>query len=196
MKTLSTEKANEILASVGMEVGSGNVLKNIESAGTGFAGPHWISFACPANASELFCFSFLIASWLPPGVWKLLQLGNGSSLLPQESIFCSRLAGLDFGTTDFSKAGSYLFEFGNGSRQDLEEELLIANLLFSFLLVGANAFLVSAASNDRQCLVIFDDFIYFRSDDDQISGARELLEKFRDHPRRYPNWLGELDTDS
>lgn len=192
MKSLSPEQAAQYLADVGMEIGEWNRVaiaprKNAKSK------PNWMNFAAPGEASELLCFSYWVASWLPKGKWKLFQIDDSTSLSPAEASICNRIAALHPDAPSLANGSSYIFEFGADEQANFQQELVIANLIFAFLLFEAHAYLVSSESDQGQCLGMQDGFVYFSAYGEKVSGASQVLESFKLNPLTYPDWVSQFD---
>lgn len=141
MKSLSIKNANAFLHQIGMELGEWDQV--IDCVGKQKKQDNWAQYRAPKDALELFCFSRHVAGWLPKGDWKIFQVDNSTSLDPDEE---SLFGGLLFGTKEIPNLvenNTFMFEFGGDEDKNDSVELLIANLIFIFLLFECHGYIVS-----------------------------------------------------
>jgi hypothetical protein len=190
MRSLTVNEANEYLRQVGVEIGDWNQLCYIPKHEG--SGDYWINFRAPRDAGQLYCFSRHVAGWLPRGSWKIFQVDNSSHFdRNMNSLYCLLLAG-EGRAIEPEKDRTLLFEFDSESNSDKDVELLIANLIFVYLMHENHAYLVSSGSSGGQLLGIQDGFVIFQSRDPGVSGAHSLLAMFESDPLRYPDWLAKI----
>jgi hypothetical protein len=190
MKSLSTQEANGYLSRIGMRIGAWNEIADIDSSQSSESG--WINFAAPEKSRELVVFAQHAAGWLPKGEWKILQIDNSTALDAVESALVTRLI---FGSDDVQSLDdnrTFLFEFGKSQDDDNKLELLIAHLVFTFLLFNCHVHFVSSGSDSGERLAIQDGYAYFVSRDKDIRGAKALLENFEKQPSHFPQWSVEI----
>lgn len=171
-----------------MEVGNWNQLTDFANLQTQSAS---IKYQAPQKSIELFCFSRHVAGWLPRGDWKIFQIDNSTSLdLDQRSMFNRLLFGS--GTPTPSDPKTLLFRFASDRTTNRNTELLIANLVYLFLLFECHAYIVSSNSHAGQRLGIQDGFVYFSARNEYLSGAKILLRIFERDPLMSPDWVREI----
>jgi len=194
MKCLTVVEANEILRSIGMEIGNWNQITDI--ANCEHRKSIWKNYQAPKNSHELFYFAEHVAGWLPRGSWKIFQLDNSTSLdAVQAYLFNKLLSGSTY-DSDLEKNKTFLFEFGPDGKSNTEAELLIFNLIYLMLLFEGHVQVVSSNSSAGQRLSIQDGFVYFSSRESDISGAETLLRNFECNPLGIPQWISEINADS
>lgn len=190
MKCLTVQQANAYLGCVGMQVDNWNRITDTSS--DEWNKRKWTNYQAPKGALELYNFSQYIAGWLPRGDWKIFQIDNSNSLNEAESALFGRLLFgseniLDINRPEYS---TFLFNFGNDERVNQNTELLIANLIYVFLLFDCHGFVVSSGSHPSgQLLGVQDGFAYFYSKEVEISGAKSLLKNFESNPLMSPQWI-------
>lgn len=192
MRWLSKRDADSYLATIGMQVDSWNRLGYVDV--TQGAGPYWKNYQAPKDARSLFIFSLHVAGWLPKGDWMIFQIDNSSSFGIVEASAISRfLPGLvsPFSTT--IQNNTCLFEFSGQGLVDGDTNLLIANVIYLFLLFEGHGYLVSANSKSLECLSIQDGFVYFSSGEESVAGAEALIRGFETAPRILPKWATEME---
>lgn len=189
MKPLKLEEVNAYLTHLGMHIGKWNQIIEIEGQNSE---PNWINRAAPEGAQELLNFAYHIADWLPKGDWKLCQIDDSTYLDSVQTRVIERLL---FGS-DRSKtlrdAESYLFEFGKNSRDDKDAELLLADLIYFFLLFECHVHFVSSNSLSGERLTIQDGFAYFYSREQEIERAKAILTAFEQQPLSAPRWVVDI----
>ena len=191
MKCITVQQANAYLNHIDMEIGDWNQIADT----TGFQQDKsfWINYRAPDNSHELLKFSQHVAGWLPIGDWKIFQIDNSSVWI--DPVQTSLISGLLFGMENVSwlaKNRTFLFEFGKDENTDSSTELLISNLIFTFLLFECHGYVVSSNSNVGQRLGIQDGFVYFSSKEKNLSGAENLLKNFERHPLKAPQWVLDI----
>lgn len=192
MRWLSSQDADSYLAAVGMKVDSWNRLAYADVAdGTE---SYWRNYQAPKDAHNLFTFALHVAGWLSRGPWKILQMDNSSSFgVVQASAISRLLPGLVSPFTTTIQNSTCLFEFSGQELTDGDTELLIANVIYLFLLFEGHGYLVSANSKSRECLSIQDGFIYFSSGEERVAGAEALIRNFEATPLALPKWATEME---
>jgi len=181
---ISDQAANALLAKVGMTIGDWHDINIIHGERTSLP---VVSFKAPKHASELFCFAQHIAGWIPKGDWKILVTDCSNSLSRDESLLVSQGAvGHDLGG-----AFNRFFRFGLDEDQSFEIDVMIANIIFLFLLFEGHAYLTSSSSKMFQILGIQDGYAYLYAKDLQLSRAEELLKNFEYNPRSVPKWVSD-----
>lgn len=186
-------EANNYLRATGMEVGQWNQITDIAS-GQGCS-RKWKNHHAPTQVLELLSFSQHVAGWLPRGMWKIFQIDNSSGWI--DPVQASLLGGLLFGPdviadVKLMENNTFLFEFGKSEVTDKNSELLISNLIFTFLLFQSHGYVVSSNSSAGQLLAIQDGVAYLSSRDSDISGAEALLGNFRRDPLTSPQWVVDI----
>lgn len=193
MKCLTKYEANIILRSVGMQIGDWNEVMEIPNRS--HKKPTWLNYRAPK--AELLNFSHHIARWLPDGKWKIFQIDNSTGWM--DPIQASLFGGLLFGANNHETLDAnvrlnrtFLFEFDGTVHAKEYAELLIANLIYLFLLFESHGYVVSSGSSSGEILGIQDGFAYFSSHDAKVSGADKLLESFERNPTTRPRWISEI----
>lgn len=195
MKCISTQQANEFLNSIGMTIGDWSQIADLQE--TNLNKSSWIN--CPAPKTDLLNFSHHVAGWLPKGSWKIFQIDNSSGWM--DPVQLSLFAGLLFGADKISEYNqtqnrTFLFEFGKNKDSDSNDELLLANLIYIFLLFESHGYIVSSNSYSGQSLGIQDGYVYFSSREQKdISNAETLLGSFARNPKTRPQWVIEVYVD-
>jgi hypothetical protein len=190
MKALSTQEANAYLAHIGMRIGDWNQIADI--GGPQASESSWVNYPAPENSNELLSFSQHAAGWPPKGEWKMLQIDNSTCLDAVQENFIGRLLFGPEYVGRLNDSRNFLFEFGKSWTDDRNTELLISDLVFSFLLFEAHGYFVSSNSNDGARLGIQDGFAYFSARDKDIHGTNTLLENFARNPLMSPRWIIEI----
>lgn len=193
MKCLTTQEANDYLNEVGLRVDDWNRIIDVEQHNHHDRRLHCINYRAPKEALLSFCHH--AAGWLPKGNWKIFQIDNSTGWL--DPVQLSLFSGLLFGGEKIRDLNSlesrtFLFEFGKGREDDENTELLLANLMYVFLLFESHGYLVSSGSSTGQRLGIQDGFVYFLSRDPNLSSAEGLLEKFERNPLSAPQWVFDI----
>jgi hypothetical protein len=189
MKVLTIEETDSYLAQVRMKRDDWNRIAEISDRQSGER--RVVKFRAPENSKDLLKFATYVASWVPRGNWKLLNIDNSTSLSPVETHF---LAQLLFGSGKgerIGKGSAFLFEFEGSKDADEDKDLLIADLIFLLLLFEAHAAVTSSASSAGQLLSIEDGFVYFLSPESS-SDAENLLREYERTPRTSPQWILEI----
>lgn len=190
MKCLSKDEANLLLDSNGMVLGDWNRIVDLNRQNK--KNDFFINYQAPRDALHLYCFSQHVAGWLPSGNWKIFQIDDSTSLAPDEAFLLARLL---YGTADapnFLRDRTFVFEFGDDEDANVKVEMVIANLIYVFLLFECHGYVVSSASQSGEILGVQDGFIYFISRDRHISGAQELISEFEKNPVKTPKWICDL----
>ncbi|SFG43780.1 hypothetical protein SAMN05518865_11256 [Duganella sp. CF458] len=189
MKFVTIETVNSCLSQIDMRIGEWNQITDNQLNGNNTGG--WLNYAAPKDSHMLFKFSEHVAGWLPKGKWKILQIDNSTYLDAVQENFLGQFLRVE-GAERLSETRSLLFEFGASKRQDQKLELLIAQLIFIFLLFECHVHVVSSGSVAGQLLSIQDGFVYFQSREMNVQGAELLLDSFRRNPDLSPEWVGEI----
>lgn len=153
----------------------------------------WINYQAPKQALDLIRFSQYVAGWLPKGKWKILQIDNSTGRMSPaaESLFGGLLFGCSKGWPSLVENRTFFFELGKGKEKDNETELLIANLIFVFLLFEYHGYVVSSNCPNKQYLGIQDGFVYFHSThNEDIRSAQAALKKFE--ANEMPTWVLDI----
>ena len=190
MKCLTTANANEYLNCIGMQLGHWNQLT--ATAGSRNGGSSWVNYKAPCNSCELLTFSEHVAGWLPKGEWKIFQIDNSGSL---DAIQVALFGRLLFGSEEIPSLienRTFLFEFGKDENANQKTELLMANLIYLFLLFESHGYVVSSGGDTGQYLAIQDGFVYFYSNEKAIPSAKLLLENFERQPLMSPQWILDI----
>jgi hypothetical protein len=189
MRPLTAEEANGYLHSVGMQIGDWN---QITDSGSQKQAISWVTYEAPKLARELLNFSRHVAGWLPSGAWKLVQLDNSTMFDPTEAAFVGRLMFGPDSHPEFSTHRSYLFDFAAGAQVRSDTELLLANLIFLFLLFESHSYIVSSGSSLGQILAVQDGSVHLGARDKSGSGAELLLRRFERDPLGPPKWVTDV----
>lgn len=192
MRWLSSQDADSYLDAVGMKLDSWNRLVYVDVAPD--TEPYWRNYQAPKDTHSLFTFALHVAGWLPRGPWKILQIDNSSSFgVVQASTISRLLPGLVSPFTTTIQNSTCLFEFDGQELTDGDTELLIANVIYLFLLFEGHGYLVSANSKSRECLSIQDGFVYFSAGEESVAGAETLIRNFEATPLALPKWATEME---
>lgn len=185
MRCMGTDEVNIYLRKIGMKVGEWNQI--CDRSGRNYDKPHWVNFQAPRNSRELHNFAQHVAGWLPKGGWKIFQVDNSTSPSEDESFLINRLL---FGSNDVASIvdrDSLLFEFDDEGCVASDEDLLLSNLIFLFLMFECHGQVASSNCNNGKHLSIQDGFVYFLSfDNKDIVDANDLLKRFEEQPLRAP----------
>jgi hypothetical protein len=141
MKCLTIEEAKAYLSHIGINIGNWNQMTEIASDQSSAC---WINYQAPKNSQELLNFAQLVAGWLPKGDWKIFQIDNSGVLDAAQADFFGRLLFGSEKVPSFIDKRTFLFEFGNDSNANKNTELLIANLIYLFLLFESHGYVVSS----------------------------------------------------
>lgn len=177
-KVLRQDEANSYLERVGMKVDDWNRI--IWASSSTNQRNNRLSFRAPGDARQLLNISQYAADWLPRSDWKLVQLDNSNYFNPVQSEFIASLLFETDMPVNMNRAeySSFLFEFGDDTALNNSTELLIANLVFLFLLFGCFVSIVASKGTVGQILGLSDGVIYLYSNDNNVSGADRLMEQF------------------
>jgi hypothetical protein len=185
MRILDHEEANIYLNAVGMKIGGWNEI--CDASDREYDHSQSTKYQAPKGSRELHNFAQHVASWLPNGTWKLFQIDNSTSPLEHETFLIRRL--LFCSAEQAPLPFTLLFEIESGG---LNEELLLSNLIFLFLLFELHGEIVSSNSRNGKYLSIQDGFVYFMSRDDRdIVEAKALLNRFDEQPLRMVGFSDE-----
>jgi hypothetical protein len=191
MKLLTLQEANQYLGGIGMEIGDWNQITDIASRQLGKC--HWKNYCAPKD--RLLNFSQHVAGWLPKGDWKIFQIDNSTGWMDpvQVSLFGGLLFGAD-NIPDLNQTDNrtFLFEFGKNGNVDKDTELLIANLIYVFLLFESHGYVVSSNSNLGQRLGIQDGVVCFSLGNKNMPEVEALLDNFERNPLTLPQWVSEI----
>jgi hypothetical protein len=188
MIAISEERANKLLALVGMKIGGWNELLPIDEKSSGAKSAGWSNFKAPSDVRELFNFSLKIAEWIPVGEWKILQIDNSSFFTGAQNKILSQLSGRASSGEKFSDSATYLFQFGRSEELDLQQEYLVASFIFMFLVFELHGYLSSSESSNCQRLGLQDGFVYFMSNPIEVEKANALVKSFEANPSAVPFW--------
>jgi hypothetical protein len=195
IRWLELHEASSRLAGINMGIDSWNRLTYIEPIDE--VKPFWVNYLAPRDARQLINFAYHVAGWLPKGKWKLFQVDNSTAFGVAESALLSYLLPNLVSTSSSEiQHNTYLVEFGASRLQDNHSELVLANVIYLFLLFEGHGFLVSASSNNQECLSIQDGVVYFSYTDKKISRANELIRDFEHAPLKLPRWLTEIEISN
>ncbi len=195
MRWLNAQESNFYLATISMGIDSWNRLAYADAALN--AKPYWRNYQAPKDAHSLFNFALHVAGWLPKGSWKILQIDNSSSFgVVQASAISRLLPGLASLSSTTIQKSTCLFEFGGQELADGDMELLIANVIYLFLLFEGHGYLVSPNSRSRECLSVQDGFVYFSSGDEDVAGVDTLIRNFEASPLVLPKWATEMEISA
>lgn len=190
-KLLKADEANEYLKQVCMKLGDWNQIAYSDDRSN--PDRPYRKYRAPSLANELFCFSRHVAGWLPTGAWKILQIDNSASLDQDQYSLIGRLLACSGEYLDIADFRTWLFEFGSEEKQNQTTELVIANVLFGFLLFESHAYLVSSNSAEGELIGVQDGFVYFIARSPQrLSFAESLTLEYERNPTMSPTWV--LDT--
>ena len=156
--------------------------------------PLWLQNQAPRDACQLLNFSQHLAEWLPKGAWKILQIDNSTSFDVISDNFIGRKLFGPAHLTGIAQNKTILFEFGKSREQDRNTELVIVDLIFSFLLLEAHCYLVSSGG-PRISLGLQDGHSYFFGTAGVIKTAQDLVTTFADAPTIAPPWIVEIISD-
>jgi hypothetical protein len=191
MKLLSNVEANAILQEIGMSVGQWN---EIATGRNGLIADSWIARPAPRDAKELRVFSQYVAGWVPGGRWKLLQISNSTFPDAAESAMLERLL---FGTApplDLTRPenSSFLFEFGGDAEKDRDSELLIAWVIYAFLLFECHGQVISSHSASGRHLGVYDGVAYLQYGTEGKAPAQAILNDFDRDRMMSPPWVLDI----
>jgi hypothetical protein len=190
MKCLTAQQANTYLQSIDMKLDDWNKITDISEAQ--HRKHNWINFR--PQREELINFSHHVSGWLPKGNWKMFQIDNSTGWMDpvQLSFFGGLIWGVDNMPSDMENQ-TFLFEFGKDKSADDNSELVISNLIFTFLFFESHGYVVSSNSSTGQLLGVQDGYIYFLSrNTGDISNAKSLLENFKRAPSSPPQWVTDI----
>jgi hypothetical protein len=189
MKFLTVKEANVYLAEAGFNIGYWNRIYDIKTEDN-----FWVNYR--PDKSQLLEFSYHAAAWLPGGIWKVFQIDFSTGWISplQESL----LLGLFYNKHAFpvneENTTTFLFEFGQDDFSDQNEELIVSNLIFNFLLFESHGYLVSSGSTNGQILSIQDGVVVFISrNQSDINYANDLIHNFEQNPLYYPSWVTSIN---
>ncbi|MGG1948393.1 hypothetical protein AB1286_26900 [Trinickia sp. NRRL B-1857] len=189
MQSLSIEGAQDYLRKIGMKIGAWNEICYIETLQS--EEPAWIRCRAPKDARELYVFSQYVAGWLPGGSWKIFQVDNSTSLSVDESYLFCRLVGIE-NYIEFSEGmpcRTFLLESADGFDLDLSFNLMMANIIYIFLLFEGHGHLVSSGSRSGEKIGVQDGFVYFSSGREGLSRAKQSMADFESNPLMLPEWV-------
>jgi len=193
MRCLGGNDANHWLSGIGLRLDNWN---RIEDPNRRLGqNDYFIKYRAPRDAIDLYCFSQHVAGWLPRSDWNLFQIDNATALVPDEAFLISCLLCGIAEARDLSANRTFVFEFCNNNDSDVKTALVIANLIYVFLLFECHGYVVSSASTNGEILAVQDGFVYFLSRDPSIAGAQELIDEFEQQPLKSPKWVWQLEAN-
>lgn len=175
MKSLSPEKANRYLSTLGMKIGGWNELAYIEEQEQ--SNRKWFNYRAPRDALALYSFSALMTDWLPRGDWKILQFDNSNDFPRVTELLLSRVLGTKQ-PIDLTQTRTFIFEYTNDENR-IQNEVVITGLIYFLLVFEGHAYMVSSADSGYR-LGIQDGFIYFQGKEEALARGREILKRFED----------------
>jgi hypothetical protein len=91
---------------------------------------------------------------------------------------------------------TFLFEFGDQRSANDDLELLIANLIYVFLLFGSHGYVVSSNTVTQRLLGVQDGTIYFcsRHEDDLLAGEA-VVKAYAQNPLASPKWVVDITVE-
>lgn len=170
MEAIDTAKANELLAPLGMKVGSWNELSNLPSLKVTQR-----AYSPPADAMELYVAAHRLANWIGSGSWTLLQVDNSTSPSEDELAIFERLV---LNGRQWDIAEQHTFLLGAGAQRSTLVLLVYFSLLFTW-----HVHLTSETSLSGQRLALQDGVAYFFGDAATIQSADELIASLAADPR-------------
>lgn len=188
MKFIPPHETNERLASIGMRLGEWGNIEPLSPASDKAGWKH-----APAPPNNLFNFSHHVASWLPSGEWKLVQLDNSSGWIDpaQVSLLASLMSiASNPQILNSSSRNAVLIEFHGESC--VQSELTVGNIIFALLLFKLHAHIVSSGGNAGVLLSIQDGFVYFSGTDSDTRRSESIVANFLANPCSYPVWIRDL----
>jgi hypothetical protein len=190
MKCLNENEANAQLSTIGLMLGNWNQITDIDTAPN--KKRSHVKFRAPTNSLKLLNFSRYAAGWIPKGEWKIFQLDNSTNFDPvQTSLFGGLVYGYqNIPSVDLRDRRTFLFNFFNDD--DKKTELLVSNLIYLILLFECHGYVVSSGGNAGQILSFQDGFAYFSANDEEVFGAKFLLQQAIEEPLVAPEWIQEI----
>jgi hypothetical protein len=170
MEAIDRAKANELLAPLGMNVGSWNELSSLPSVPATHR-----AYSPPTDAMELYVAANRLANWIGSGSWTLLQVDNSTSPSDDELAIFERLV---LNGRPWDVAEQHTFLLGAGAQQSTLVLLVYFSLLFTW-----HVHLASEASLAGQRLALQDGIAYFFGDSATIQSADELIASLAADPR-------------
>lgn len=147
----------------------------------------WVNFKSPQGARELLVFCQTIVSWLPKGQWRILQINNFNNFqAPAEFQLARTLLGPDVRLGGVV-GKTVLIE--NAEQPIDASDLLVADLIYLFLLHEGHADLVSSDSIHGEYIGIQDGFVYFYSTAPRLLEAENAMRNFFANPYTPPDWV-------
>jgi len=190
MKRLTIPEANSLLAAINMQVGPWNQL---EEVGDHCSAPgKRVHYQAPKDGNALLNFAQHITTWLPKGEWRILQIDNSTSL---DAVQENQLGRILYGPNHLDGLcgdKTFLFEFGHSPQLDKNLELVISELVFTFLLFESHVYFASAGSKNGRYLGVQDGFVYLFGNERSMEDAGHLLKNFEQFPNKAPDWIMEI----
>lgn len=191
MQSLLKSEAELYLKDIGMGIGDWNQVIDLTDGKS--IDTNLVQQKAPDKYLLNFCQH--VAGWLPSGDWKIFQIDNSTGWMDpvHASMFYGLLHGSDFlSKIDYPEKRSYLFEFSQDKRQMMNQELLLANLIYVFLLFESHGYIVSSGSQQGQVIAIQDGVIYMASRNGNAIDAKKILKSYSENPSKSPNWVLEF----
>jgi len=194
MKLLTTEETNDYLKSVHMSVGNYGQLRYVSDGGSQCT-PRWFNYRAPRDSAELFTFSQHVAGWLHTDKWKIFTIDNATTLTPDQELLLQFIISGYSHEFDHICKNNLLFTFSNNKKEDAKTDIVISYLVFFFLLFEAHGYLTSSKSMGGEHIGVQDGFVYFMSaKNENLLGARTILDNIKKAPLREPEWISELNA--
>lgn len=188
MRILSQSAANDLLSRLGMELDAWHKIVN-RHAPVAEQG-HFAIHQAPRDALALHSFSQHLADWLPQSAWYLFQIDDNTVFTaPDEQFLIAHLLSVDSAELNQNGARSFLFEFGADTEQNRKTRLIMASLIFYFLLFEQHANMVSGMSTQGEILALQDGFAYFIAPSGYLQTANKLIAEFTANPLQMPEWV-------
>lgn len=190
MKAIDTHEVKERLAALGMGLSEWGSVVSI----SGSEQSTWRCMSAPLD--HLFRFSHHVASWLPRGTWKLVQLDNSSGWIdPAQESLLNAVFHRVGGSSDlsFNTHSSFLCDCSIDG--DIPSELTIGNVIFVLLLFRLHAYVLSSGSIRGELLGIQDGSVCFSGVATAVSRAESMIRVLSDNPASYPAWILEVISE-
>ena len=192
MRLLSAQEANEHLSSHGMELGDWNEIRDVGGRERDASQVRQLH----AQDYDLLNLCHHLVAWLPRGDWKLFQADHSTGWL--DPVQMSWISGLVYGgegIRDLNDRQNLGFLFVCDSRDPLataNKDLVVANLMYVFLLFNLHAYVVSSDSRNGEMVGLHDGVVYLSSRSGAMVGADAMIDRLARQPSARPKWILDL----